>query len=78
MVSIMPPDPDSKLDTPEMQGAGARLWIVSLDALDQGDAEFRHVDPSGGPSTAYFMVPRDVWESMGRPARLGLTVEVGC
>lgn len=51
-----------------------RMWIVSLNALDAEAASFRHVDPSGGPSTAEFAVPRSEWESMGRPARLGITV----
>ena len=51
-----------------------RLWIVSLNYLDDGTADFKHVDPSGGPSTAEFALPRAEWEAMDRPSRLAITV----
>ena len=52
-----------------------RIWIVSLNYLDDGTADFKHIDPSGGPSTAEFALPRSEWEAMGHPSQLAITVQ---
>lgn len=48
--------------------------IVGLETVDRNGASFEHMDPSGGPSMGGLYLARAVWEQLGRPGELLVSI----